>query len=154
MSTYESPRGSPCGTPRLHPADFDGPPGDTEPEAAHSETSNRHWTFQKMIDPSKFLTLFGRLPHKLLAINYISWMFTAEATLDTIDLLGYVNGEIPVFGHSHKDYPHWRAANALVRSILVTNMSEEVAVQMSHLQIASEIWSEAKRLFSGQTMTD
>src|SRR6266436_6506328 len=52
------------------------------------------------------------------------------------------------------DYPHWRAANALVRSILVTNMSEEVAVQMSHLRNASEIWSEAKRLFSRQTMTD
>jgi hypothetical protein len=33
-------------------------------------------------------------------------------------------------------------------------MVEEVAVQMSHLQSAHEIWSEARRLFSGQTMTD
>jgi len=133
MSTYESPRGSPRGTLRLHPADFDGPPGDAEPEVAQSETPNQHWTFQKMIDPSKFLTLFGRLLHKLLATNYISWMFATEATLDMIDLLGYVNGKILIFWHSHKDYPHWHTANALIRSILVTNMSEEVAVQMSHL---------------------
>ena len=81
-------------------------------------------------------------------------MFTTEATLDTIDMLGYVNGTIPVHKPSHKDYANWRAANALVRSILVTNMAEEVAVQMSHLRNAAEIWNEARRLFSGQTMTD
>jgi gag-polypeptide of LTR copia-type len=81
-------------------------------------------------------------------------MFTTEATLDTIDMLGYVNGTIPVHKTSHVDYANWRTANALVRSILVTNMAEEVAVQMSHLQNAAEIWSEARHLFSGQTMTD
>jgi hypothetical protein len=105
-----------------------------------------------MIDPSRFLTLFGRFPHKLSVTNYISWMFVTEATLNTINLLRYMNGKILVFWHSHKDYLHWRAANMLVRSILVTNMSEEVAVQMSHLQNTSKIWSEAKRLFSGQTI--
>jgi hypothetical protein len=34
------------------------------------------------------------------------------------------------------------------------NMTEEVAIQMSHLRVASEIWDEAKHLFSRQTMTD
>ena len=34
------------------------------------------------------------------------------------------------------------------------NMSEEAAVQMSHLWNAREIWQEAKCLFLGQTMTD
>ena len=33
------------------------------------------------------------------------------------------------------------------------NMTREVAIQMSHLKLASEIWDEAKGLFSGQTMT-
>ena len=34
------------------------------------------------------------------------------------------------------------------------NMTKEVAMQMSHLKLTSEIWGEAKHLFSGQTMTD
>jgi hypothetical protein len=33
-------------------------------------------------------------------------------------------------------------------------MTEEVATQMSHLQIVSKIWDEAKHLFSRQTMTN
>ena len=70
-------------------------------------------------------------------------MFTTEPTLDTIDMLRYVNGTIPVHKPSHEDYANWRAANVLVRSILVTNMAEEVAVQMSHLRNAAEIWNEA-----------
>jgi hypothetical protein len=81
-------------------------------------------------------------------------MCTTEATLDTIDMLGYINGTVPAHKPSHADYANWRAANALVRSILMTNMAEEVAVQMSHLRNAAEIWNEARRLFSGQTMTD
>ena len=33
-------------------------------------------------------------------------------------------------------------------------MSEDIVVQISHIKLASEIWSEARRLFSGQTITD
>jgi hypothetical protein len=113
-----------------------------------------HWSLQKAIDLSKYLTLFGRLPHKLFSTNYISWMFSVEATLDTIDLVDYVNGKIHTHKSSHTNYPNWRAANALVRLILITNMAEEVAIQMSHLRSAHEIWSKARHLFSGQTMTD
>ena len=42
----------------------------------------------------------------------------------------------------------------LVHSILITNMLEEAAVQMSHLRNVKEIWQEAKHLFPGQTMMD
>ena len=71
-------------------------------------------------------------------------MFSVEATLDTIDLIKYVNGSIRTHKPSHANYLNWRAANALIRSILVMNMAEEVAVQMSHLQSTHEIWSEAQ----------
>jgi hypothetical protein len=108
-----------------------------------------HWSLQKMIDPSKYLTLFSCLPHKLLSTNYVSWMFSVEATLDTIDLIDYVNGKICTHKSSHTNYPNWQAANVLVRLILITNMAEEVAIQMSHLRSAHEIWSEARHLFSG-----
>ena len=151
MSTSQP--NSPCLTPRLRPTNFGedqseslGDPGvDEVPEC------KLHWSLEKWIDPSKFLALFSCLPHKLSATNYISWMFTTEATLDTIDMLGYINGTIPIHKPSHEDYANWRAANTLVRSILVTNMAEEVAVQMSHLRNAAEIWNEAQRLFSRQT---
>jgi len=118
------------------------------------DTVAEHWSLSSKIEPSKYLTLFARLPNKLTASNFISWMFAVEATLDTIDLLGYINGSITAHLPQHARYENWRAANALVRSILITNMSEEAAVQMSHLWNAGEIWQEAKRLFSGQTMTD
>ena len=121
-----------------------------KPEDMNAE----HWSLSSKIETSKYLTLFARLPNKLAATNFISWMFAVEATLDTIDLLGYINGSVETHFPKHTKYENWRAANALVRSILITNMSEEAAVQMSHLWNAREIWQEAKRLFSGQTMTD
>jgi hypothetical protein len=62
-------------------------------------------------------------------------MFAAEATLNTIDMLSYVNGEIPTCKIGNDLYLAWQAANALVRSILVTNMTEDVAIQMSHSQV-------------------
>src|ERR1700722_11670371 len=118
------------------------------------DNNAEHWSLSSKIEASKDLTLFARLPKKLTASNFMSWMFAAEATLDTIDLLGYINGSIATHFPQHAKYENWRATNALVRSILITNMSEETAVQMSHLWNAGEIWQEAKRLFSGQTMTD
>ena len=87
-------------------------------------------------------------------MNYLSWMFSVEATLDTIDLIDYVNGNIRTYKPDHANYQNWRTANALVRSILVTNMAEEVAIQMSHLWSVHKIWIEARCLFSRQTMTD
>jgi len=145
-----------CLTPRLRPANFgeDQSESHGNPKAHEVPECKLYCSLKKQIDPSKFLALFGHLPHKLSATNYISWMFTTEATLDTINMLGYINGMIPIHKPSHVDYANWRAANTLIRSILVMNMAKEVAVQMSHLWNAAEIWNEAWHLFSGQTMTD
>jgi hypothetical protein len=114
----------------------------------------KHWLLSSKIEPSKYLTLFTCLPNKLTASNFISWMFVIEATLDTIDLLSYINGSINTHYPQHMKYENWRTANALVHSILIMNMLEEAAIQMSHLQNTRDIWQEVKCLFSGQTMTD
>jgi hypothetical protein len=100
-----SPFSSLAPSPRLRPAVFgeqQGSPSNVQPPtnpAQHrlllDNEPTLHWSLVKQIDPSKYLTLFARLLHKLLASNYILWMFTAEATLDTIDILSYINGEIP-----------------------------------------------------------
>jgi len=135
-------------THRLRPADFRDE--DETPVGPVLSTMQKkpiapelHWSLQKTIDPSKYLTLFGHLPHKLSSTNYVSWMFSVEATLDTIDLIDYVNGKIHTYKSSHTNYPNWRAANVLVKLILIANMAEEVAIQMSHLRSAHKIWSEA-----------
>ena len=81
-------------------------------------------------------------------------MVATESSLDTINLAGYVSGEIKPRQTQDTDYQFWRAVNALVCSILVTNMSEEIVVQVSHLKVVKDIWDKAKCLFSGQTLTD
>ena len=136
MSTPPDPKQNPLGanTESQGTSSSQNP----KPEDMNAE----HWSLSSKIETSKYLTLFARLPNKLAATNFISWMFAVEATLDTIDLLGYINGSVETHFPKHTKYENWRAANALVRSILITNMSEEAAVQMSHLWNAREIWQE------------
>ena len=81
-------------------------------------------------------------------------MLTIEGTLDTMDLLNYVLANIYQCWILEPKYNAWHTANSLVRSILITNMTKEVAIQMNHLKITSEVWDKAQRLFSGKTITD
>lgn len=149
----DAPRPPPINT-RLRPANFGHSTGANPAAVPLPTTPLPHWSLTSLMDTSRYLTLCGRLPHKLTTSNYVSWMVATESQLDTIDLLGYVNREIAPRKPYHLEYPNWQAANALVRSILVTNMSEDIVVQISHIKLASEIWSEARCLFSGQTITD
>ena len=70
-------------------------------------------------------------------------MLTIEGTLDTMDLLDYVLANIYQCQILEPEYDAWCTANSLIRSIFVTNMTEEVAIQMSHLKITLEVWDEA-----------
>ena len=144
----------PTVNPTLQPAVFGQPTGPSTAGVQFPTLPLAHWSLSSQIDTSCYLTLCGRLPHKLTASNYMSWMVATESSLDTIDLAGYVSGEIKPRQTQDTDYQFWRAANALVHSILVTNMSEEIVVQVSHLKVVKDIWDKVKRLFSGQTLTD
>ena len=134
----------PTVNPTLQPAVFGQPTGPSTAGVQFPMPPLAHWSLSSQIDTSRYLTLCGRLPHKV----------ATESSLDTIDLASYINGDITLRQSHDTDYQFWRAANALVHSILVTNMSEEIVVQVSHLKIAKDIWDEAKRLFLGQTLTD
>ena len=70
-------------------------------------------------------------------------MLTIEGTLNTMDLLDYVLANIYQCQILEPEYNTWCTTNLLIRSILVTNMTEEVAFQMSHLKIALEVWDKA-----------
>ena len=137
----------------LHPATFDEMI-EVEAGPLWSHNLNTHWSLEKQIDTTHYLTLCGWLLHKLNTSNYISWTVAAESSLDTIDLGGYINGNIMPHTLLQSDYSYWWAANALIQSILVTNMSEEIVVQVSHLKNMVDIWKEAKCLFAGRTVTD
>ena len=123
----------------LRPAVFGQPTGPSTARVQFPTPPLAHWLLSSQIDTSRYLTLCRRLPHKLTASNYVSWMVATESSLDTIDLAGYVSREIKPRQTQDTDYQFWRAANALVRSILVTNMSEEIVVQVSHLKVAKDI---------------
>ena len=113
-----------------------------------------HWTLRKSVDASRYHHLL-RLPHKLSPSNYVTWMTMMEAALETADMFGYCTREIRTStADSSKVQKRWKKANALVRSILTSNMTEEVIGQIGHIKDASEIWSEAKHLFAGQSLTD
>ena len=66
-----------------------------------------HWSLEKQIDATHYLTLCGQLLHKLSASNYVSWMVAAESSLDTIDLGGYINGDIVPRTLLQSDYLYW-----------------------------------------------
>ena len=113
-----------------------------------------HWTLKTTIDSSKYMHLY-RLPHKLSAANYVTWITLMESTLETVELYEYCVGKVSFSNPSSKlEARRWKRANNLVRAILTANMTEEVVNQLGHNKVASVIWSEARRLFAGQTTTD
>ena len=48
----------------------------------------------------------------------------------------------------------WGKANLFICTVLTSTMTEEIAAQIGHIQEASEMWEEAKRLYSGTTAMD
>ncbi|KAF5377001.1 hypothetical protein D9615_007326 [Tricholomella constricta] len=157
--------GSPV-TGRLRPALF---PSLEEEDGAKTPVQSRphspapygnpdsatHWTLEQDIEPSKYQHLL-RLPHKLSATNYITWTTMIESTLDTVDLFDYCQGLVPKPDDMTERIAaqRWKRANAQVRAILTTNMTEEVVNQLGHHREAAVIWLEAQRLFAGRTLTD
>jgi hypothetical protein len=105
-----------------------------------------------MIDTIKYLGLL-KLPRKLDPDNYVAWKTTIESALRMQRLFEYVSGDIPEPTDSD-ELINWQCANELVRTILTSNMADEVVNQVGHFPTASEIWDETKRLYLGQTVTD
>jgi hypothetical protein len=82
-------------------------------------------------------------------------MTMIESTLKTASLCGYCTGEIKMLSlDQNKVQRHWMKANSHICSILTINMTKEVVGQIGHIRNSAEIWSEAHRLFIGQTLTD
>ncbi|GBE80639.1 Retrovirus-related Pol polyprotein from transposon TNT 1-94 [Sparassis crispa] len=107
------------------------------------EGGAEHWTLHKDTDHSSHMNL-TKLPHKLTPTNYVSWMTTMESTLDTIELFEYATGEVPEPDPDVDEARarRWKHANACVRLILASNMTEEVVSQISHLTVAAQVWQE------------
>jgi gag-polypeptide of LTR copia-type len=111
-----------------------------------------HWTLGSMIEASKFLGLL-RLPRHLNSTNYIAWASNIKSALTMVRLFEYCPGDL----HRPTDplkRTNWDSADALVRTILLANITDDLVPQLAHLETSSRIWLEARCLFSGQTATD
>ena len=80
-------------------------------------------------------------------------MTMIQGALRMEDLFEYIDGTLPK-PSDEKLIPRWNKANALVALVLNTTMAEDVNLQLSHFSSAAEIWSEARRLYSSQMITD
>lgn len=137
--------------------------GDTKPcsrgklyidESSDNDNDPTHWMLKGSIDPSKHSGLY-RLQHKLKPDNYVSWMSTLKSALETVDLFTYCTDSVLLSAKSpNKIVKRWYKADAAIRLILTSNMTEEVVAQLGHIDRASDMWSEARRLFAGHTLTD
>src|SRR3981081_3713525 len=119
-------------------------------------TPDSHWTLanDSKFDTSKYSHLFRITTFRLQSsANYISWMTMIQGALRMEDLFEYIDGTLPK-PSDEKLIPRWNKANALVALVLNTTMAEYVNLQLSHFSSAAEIWSEARRLYSSQTITD
>jgi hypothetical protein len=105
------------------------------------DDDDKHWSLWKEIEPSKFQHLLHLL-HKLSELNYVTWLMMMESNLKIVDLFDYcTRNELKPSMSEKQHYNYWWHANALVWSILTTNMTEEAICQVRHL-------------FAGQTLTD
>src|SRR5882724_7703302 len=101
-----------------NPTNTPATPRNTVPAQSGSTTTTQpgtatHWSISTPIDPSKLTHLY-RLPHKLSASNYITWITTTESSLMTVDLFNYCKARgIPT--PKTKEMQNWWCADAMVQ---------------------------------------
>ena len=82
-------------------------------------------------------------------------MSTLKSALETVDLFTYCTDSVLLSAKlPNKIVKRWYKADAAIQLILTSNMMEEVVAQLGHIDRASDMWSEAQRLFAGHTLTD
>jgi len=79
---------------------------------------------------------------------------TTESSLMTVDLFDYCQARGIPTPQMKEEMQNWCHMDAMVQSVLTVNMTKEVVCQVGHLQMAEEIWKEARHLFGGQTLTN
>jgi hypothetical protein len=68
---------------------------------------DEHGILLKEIEPLKFQHLLC-LPHKLLELNYVTWLTMMESNLETVDLFNYCTINVPKPSMSKKwCYNYW-----------------------------------------------
>jgi hypothetical protein len=136
------------------PPATDPPPANSSKQPAKSKV--KHWTLTAEIDAAKHMAISRTIPHHLKDDNYAVWSVTVKNVLGSVDLIPYCLGTVPKPDATteEEEYNRWMRADAVVKSILTNSMTEAYIIQMGSMDTAQEIWREARRLLSGQTITD
>lgn len=134
------------------------PPESESPPAKDGKTPaaspKPHWSLTKEADINKATALF-RLPHKLTADSYVLWQTAMVKALKTIKLSEYALGQVPRPSPADEPaYSYWETADAIVQTVLIGSMSDEVATKLGHLATAADMWTEAIHLYGNLTATD
>lgn len=118
-------------------------------------TVNGHWSLVAPGADIQLIRAISRLEHKLTKDNYQAWVTVMQIQLELIELFGYCTGEITrPNAPTSTAYRLWKRADGIVRSILTSNMSDELIMQVGQYQSAHEIWTEARRICVGQSIMD
>ena len=109
-----------------------------------------HPTLRKSIHPADYSYIL-KLKLHLTATNYTTWRTVIYQALQTESLHLYLDPTFacPDVTHNPKYAIHWGKANLFVCTVLTSTMMEEIAVQIGHIQEASEMWEEAKHVTFG-----
>ena len=114
-----------------------------------------HPTLRKSICPADYNYIL-KLKPCLTTTNYTIWRTVIYRALQTESLHFYLDPTFacPDIMHDPKYAICWGKVNLFVCTVLTSTMTEEIVVEIGHIQQASEMWEEAKQLYSGTTATD
>jgi hypothetical protein len=90
----------------------------------------KYWTLNTAIKLSRFMLLYNKLGVKLSDDNYTTWSRIVESTLQVIKVFEYCNGKLPIPDNPN-DKICWLQADALVQSVLLTNIESELISQLN-----------------------
>jgi len=121
----------------------------------NDDVPHLHPTLHKSIRPAEFNYLL-KLKPRLNKSNYTTWQTIMYRALQTESLHHYLDPTFtsPDISIETDQAIRWTKANLFVCTVLTSTMTEEIAAQIGHIENASKMWNEARRLYSGTTATD
>ncbi|KAF8396845.1 hypothetical protein HHK36_018480 [Tetracentron sinense] len=105
------------------------------------------------INISSFVTL------KLKQSNYLMWRTQIESLIESQDLIGFVNGDIPMPTNmiassdgkestTNPDFTSWRKTDRLLKAWITSTLSEEVLGLVVGLTSSRDVWSALEDAFA------
>ncbi|KAA8524495.1 hypothetical protein F0562_010918 [Nyssa sinensis] len=125
--------------------------------------------FIMALDPLQFLisNLNSIVTIKLDSTNYLTWKAQISAALDVYDLLGYVDGSIPMPSEhievtvsdvakrvANPRFTEWRRADRHLRSAINATIHPSLLPHVVNLKHAFEVWNVLEKRMNSASRSD